>query len=521
MKLPHGLRLLLLLVLAGIVLLPITVVIQAGFVAEGERWDEVIYRPFIAASKRSWGLLLWLTAVGSILGALLGTVASVWRFPLKGFALIMLGFPLILPPFVVAIGIQSLQPFFDFSTIAWLDGQWGCFWSGLTMVLPVAVYGTMLAGSQITATEREVARMNQGTEGQFRLMFLRVFPISFACAILGSLLVIADPGAGQIMGYHGISGDVLVAFSARNDFQLAAMKAMSLLLMFSPLMVAVCWILYRKLDYKKLSFATRGNQLLEPGWAASVFMGSAYAVFCGIPIIASMVGLVRPLMKPPIEKYMEQAKEMFMESLGTTLLYGLSAGVVAILLAGAFILITGRSKRIEWGLLAGGLVLLAVPSCISSLGMVSMGTGAPESLDFLFRSQWVVGVTMGLRFVPIALLFLLVANAGIPRSLGETAITYQVPRWKRILCIHLPIRLPALVLTLLVVMILTLADVSSIALLQPPGGASFGSHLFAVMDNASEKMVASLCVVYLIVPLSLLGLLGMATLWKNLSFTNK
>jgi ABC-type Fe3+ transport system permease subunit len=503
--------------LTGVMLLPVMVIVQEGLTAEGGRWDEVIYRPFLAACGRSWGLLVWMTVVGGGIGSLLGTIASIWRFPLKGLALVMLGFPLILPPFVLAIGIQSLQSFFSFSTIVWLDGRWGCFWSGLLIIVPISVYGTILAASQITASEREVARMSQGSLMMARMILFRVIPVSFATAVLGGLLVIADPGTGQIMGYHGISGDILVAFSARNDFQLAAMKALSLLLMFSPLMLTVCWILNRRLDYRKIAFRTSGKNMIEPSWVVSVLLGGIYALLCAVPIISSMVGLVRPLMRPPTEKYMVQAKEMFIESLGTTLLYGLTSGVVAVVLAGTLLILVHKSKRLTEWLLAGGLVLLAVPSCISSLGMISMGTSAPAGLDFLFRSHWLVGLSLGIRFAPVALLFLFVANVDIPTSLGETARTYQIPKWKRLLYINLPIRLPALVLSLIAVMILTLADVSSIALLQPPGGASFGSHLFAVMDSASEKMVASLCVVYLIVPLTTLGLLGAATLWKNCS----
>jgi len=492
----------LLLILAALVLCPMIIVLQAGILAESTRWDEVIYRPFLAASLRSGILLCWLLALGGTVGWILGAIAVLWKFPLN--------------PFVVAIGIQSLQPYFAFSTITWLDGQWGSVWSGLAIVLPVTVYGTMLAGRQITTAEREVLRLTKGTKGLLWQVLLRVMPVSYACALLGSMLVIADPGAGQIMGYHGISGDILVAFSARNDFQLAAMKALALMVMFGPLMLIVCCVFYRRIDYTRLMLITRGRQLLEPKWLVSVLLGSLYAFICSVPLIAAMIGLVRPLMKPPIEKYLLLAREMFLESLGTTILYGISSGLVAVVIAVCFMLVSRNRKKMQWCLLAGGLVLLAVPSCIPSLGMVSLGSQVPAGMDFLFRSQWVVGVTLGLRFVPAAFLLLMIANTKFPISLGEVAAVHQIPLWKRVLRIHLPIRLPALLMTVLIVMILTLSDVSSIALLQPPGGASFGSHLFAVMDNASEKMVASLCVVYLSLPLTLVMLIGVITFWKNL-----
>ena len=68
---------------------------------------------------------------------------------------------------------------------------------------------------------------------------------------------------------------------------------------------------------------------------------------------------------------------------------------------------------------------------------------------------------------------------------------------------------PGLGLSVLLVGLLATADVGTVLLLQPPGETSFPLAIFTIMANAPESLVASLCLLYVLVAGGLLTLIMM------------
>jgi ABC-type Fe3+ transport system permease subunit len=233
--------------------------------------------------------------------------------------------------------------------------------------------------------------------------------------------------------------------------------------------------------------------------------GLIMVLLAGILLFPALFGLIRPLLHPPQASYLNEAKELFIESMPVTLLYGCTAGLIAG--SGAFLTVVcmPRSGKGRALLLFVCLFLFALPPSLNALGMLRIGTSAPAWLDFLFRSGWVVGVGEGLHFLPLGIVFLLVAWQRVPYSLQDAARLHGVPNLIYAFRIAAPAIIRPLVVVILVCGLLALADVTSTVLLQPPGGSSYGTHLFAIMDNSSEKLVAAFCLVYMLVPLVVFG----------------
>jgi ABC-type Fe3+ transport system permease subunit len=74
---------------------------------------------------------------------------------------------------------------------------------------------------------------------------------------------------------------------------------------------------------------------------------------------------------------------------------------------------------------------------------------------------------------------------------------HGIPLRLYLLRVVIPAVRPTLFISFLLVGLLAAADVCSTLLLQPPGETTFGGRIFAVMDNASVRLVACLCLVYL------------------------
>ena len=81
-----------------------------------------------------------------------------------------------------------------------------------------------------------------------------------------------------------------------------------------------------------------------------------------------------------------------------------------------------------------------------------------------------------------------------------------------------PMLMPTITIGLLLVMVLSAADITTTHLLQPPGKQSLPVAIFTVMANSPEGLVASLCLVYLLsVTLLLLAASQLPRCWSRRS----
>ena len=71
-----------------------------------------------------------------------------------------------------------------------------------------------------------------------------------------------------------------------------------------------------------------------------------------------------------------------------------------------------------------------------------------------------------------------------------------MPFAKYLIRVVLPYLAPAGTAALLLVALLSTADLTTVLLLHPPGASSLPLSLFTVMANARESFVASLCMTY-------------------------
>ena len=290
---------------------------------------------------------------------------------------------------------------------------------------------------------------------------------------------------------------------------IAAAKALFFLLIISPVFGLISCCLPKRIVSSR-SFAQDSRPLELSFW-----WGSGWSIvqlfICTAGTVATLTGLVRPLFKPNSMEYFQMVWARYLDSLGLTLFYGTGSAAVATVfgfLVASYFFVQKHHKlqKVTLLLLA---VCFVMPSSITALGIALSGTQLPVWSDFLFRSEWVVILTMGIRFAPIAALFYFLGYSLMPSSLSEVHHLTK-PDW-----LFFKINLQFLtlwqwgLLSFVVTSVLTLADVGAVTLVQPPGGSSFSAYFFGSMDNSPEVLVSSMCVVYMAAPLMVLGALGM------------
>jgi len=465
---------------------------------------QVFDGPFLGAVKRSLVLMGYVLGLAFGLGWPLGVLLGTYKFPGKTAGFVCLAVPLFTPTFLWAIGVSSVRPFFSYRNQQWFDGLSGSVLTCVLQVVPLVALVASAAARTLTESQTEAVRIASGAWGLLRWTARYVLPVSLCAALLGALMTLSDPGTGQIMGYHGIASEILIAFASKHDAGLAARKAIALGLVLSPVIGWLSWRMAYWADRQFLGRDLRRAEPIEPGrkrWALT----AGFLIFAVGLLFPALAGLARPLqLQAP--QHLLSAWNVLRESMAVTVFYGLCAGVVGSALGVAAGWAAGPVSLLRRLVLAASFILMAMPASLTALGILVISARLPPSFDAVTRSGWVVGVAYGIRFAPLAVVLCLHAGCQLPRSQSDAATLHGVPFWKWLLRVVLPHLRPSLMVCVLVIALLSLAEVSTTLLLQPPGQASFPARIFSVLDNISERALAALCVVYISAGATLLSL---------------
>jgi iron(III) transport system permease protein len=191
-----------------------------------------------------------------------------------------------------------------------------------------------------------------------------------------------------------------------------------------------------------------------------------------------------------------------------SLLWSLIAGLFATL----FALLIGRkaidSKWIFRLLLFLVITLWAIPSPV-------LGFGLKESIDFLLDLEetlfgWQEFLPLRtwlydqpslipvlwchiVKFFPYAIVIVLITMRSIPQHLFEAARIDGATRWVEFRLLTWPLGRNYLLLSVLVVMLFSLAEISASKLVEVPGRSTFAQELFRQMHYGTAPTVASFC----------------------------
>jgi ABC-type Fe3+ transport system permease subunit len=317
-------------------------------------------------------------------------------------------------------------------------------------------------------------------------------PPAILSALLAGVLSLSDSGAPLILGYRVASVEILTSFSALFDFSLAARQCLVLaglaLLLAAP-------VLFLGLPSLAAAVLARQTRVAVPYSHNRLRYAGAFA-----PIAVLVLGLGPPtlgLCMPAIKSPMlGRAAETIERTWGDTLFYSGGAGLVAVALGAGLAVAVGRRQRLRLAVLGTLLGLFALPPALAGIGVVQLAIKAPPELDWLTRGRFTVALVLGLRFLPIATLAMMRAVGSLSPSWGDAAQLHGVSFGRFVGRIVLPLVKQTIAVSLVLIMILATAEITTVLLLQPPGQATLPVAILTVMANSPEGLVASLCLLY-------------------------
>lgn len=424
---------------------------------------------FLSALGRSLLLAAAVAGVSLAVGWPLGVRAGFSHFPLRRALLMVLALPLLLPSFLVAIGLSMLAPRIG-GGLATL-GAFAC------LGVPLVAFASLAATMAITRSQADAARLAGGDPLVFALGRRATFPLAALAAVLAGAMTLADPGPGQIFGWHGAASELLVSFAAQHDASLATRQAWAMAAISALLAMPLAWRLA-----PEIAAGLSARDVARPVLSRSPAVAWWLAGVASLVALVPLAGLLRPLFARawPITRAWGEVER----TAADTMLYAALAAGVAVGVAFALAAVAGRAPWRRRILVAIALALLALPPALPALWLIPWSSPAA------------LGAALALRGLPIALLLALRAVGSMPVSWSEAAHVHGISSARFIVRIAVPWcarwGLPAAALSAM----LATAEIGTVLLLHPPGRGTLPLAIFTIMANAPEALVAMLCLFY-------------------------
>jgi ABC-type Fe3+ transport system permease subunit len=424
---------------------------------------------FFLALARSLAQAALAGGVSLAIGWPAGVAAGLWEFPARRALILITTLPLLLPSFLIAIGLSLL----------WrgLDGLAAAVWAFACFGVPLVFITTLAAMRAVTHGQADAARLAGGERLLFHLSLRGTRPVAALASVLAAVLTLADVGPGQIFGWHGAASELLISFAARYDRVLATHQALAITIVAA----AVTWpLVWRLAPLLMTSLLGRDTTPLTRHRMTSVCPALAAVVF--VFVICPMAGLLRPLVGH--EWPLARAWSEVTRTTGSTVLYASLAAMLSVSLGFAVAALARRRRHLQQLVVTVALALFSLPPVIIALWLLPLS------------SRFTVGVALALRCLPIALLFGLRAFGVMPQSWNDAAKVHRVPRATIIARVFVPWLARWAVPAGLLAALLATAEVGIVLMLHPPGHGTLPLAIFTIMANAPEALVATLCLLY-------------------------
>ena len=509
----------LLFVLVGGVL-PLAVMIVASL-RQGDSWSVTHYLETLS-TERQWLLLgrsLVLSSLVSVAATVIGVAVAlmVERTDMPGSRLIvgLLALPLVLPPYVVAVGwfeVLGRQGYLSAlagdAIAAWtshrLFGLPGCLLAltGSYIAVPLLVTMAYLRG--VNASLEEAGRLVRPPFAVLRRLTLPlVQPGLFLAVILVFLLTLGELGVTTFLRYDVFPVSTLVQFSAFYDFGAAAATCTPLVL------VTVALVLSERAGLGKRAFAFRPAQksrmIIRLGRHRWLVFGASLFAAAGLVLapLAGVMGTGSRLSSLRLAWYHGAAswsRSLAFAAIAATLIT--AAGFVLGIYQARE---TGRLSRLLDALL---LFLFTIPGTVIGIGLISVWNR--PLTQWVYASPALLVLGLGVQYLALSSRMVVAGSRQVPASLEEAGAIAGASWWRIQTRIVAPLLFPVLVTVWATSFIFSARDVSLPLLLAPPGQDTLTSRTLTLAANAPPGMTAGLCVLTIalaVIPIALL-LLG-------------
>jgi iron(III) transport system permease protein len=510
------------LALAVVGLLPLVAMVVTSVFVDG-KLTLATYTKLLSNPLQYWIALghsltlATLTAVcATALGVALGLLFGKTDLPFRRTLTVLLGIPLLLPPYVLAIcwfnllasdGLLAQAAPVQLAGLLSraLYGLPGCWWVMVSALTPAVMILTLVYLRAVNPRLEEAGRLvTRWPAVLYRVTLPLVLPGILFGGLLVFLLTLGEVGVPMFLRYPVYAVETLTQFSAFYDFGAATAAAMPLLLV--TLLMLTLERRFLRAKVHNLRPSTPGRRMLRVPlgrWRIPIFLvvsllGSVMVV---LPITALAVTSLAPFAYG-------DAWRQGAGSLGRSLALA-AAGATLLAVLGFFCgyLIRTRALGLWRALDTLTLLLFTLPGTVIGMGLIALWNRPGTA--FMYASTTMVIFAYVAQYTALTSRITLATLANRPQSLEEAAQIAGAPWLARIGYIVVPAALPGVIAGWLIGFIFCVRDLGASMLVYPAGQETFSVRIFTLMANGTPSLISALCVMLVIVALSALGLLGL------------
>lgn len=430
--------------------------------------------------------LLWntvrLTVVVTALCAVIGT-ATAWcvertNLPVRRLWAVLVVVPLAIPDFVTSFGWTSLSTH--------ITG-----FRGAVVVMTLAVYPLVylpVAASLRSAdpAQEEMARsLGIGrwqtfwrvTIGQARLAI-------YGGCLLVALVILAEYGAFEILGYHTFTTEVFTEF---RSFDLAGACALSLVLVAISIVLVGGDLRLRSRGQvaRTASSAQRLGVRHDLGRAKlPVLLGflALVGLAIGVPVGSAIYWMVQ-------NRHPSISGVSLVSATGHTALYAAGAGAVATIAALPLALLSVRHPgRLSGVLERSTLLVLAMPGVVIALALSYFVSR--YAYGVLYQSAWLLTLAYAILFFPLALVAVRASVVRAPASLEDVGRSLGRGRTAVLVRVTLPLLAPGLAAAFCLVFLSVVTELTATLILIPTGVQTLSTQFWVYQKNLSYSQAA-------------------------------
>lgn len=518
--------------------IPVLTIASFIFDASGENWQHL--KDTVLAEYLMNSAIL---VLGVSLGTLSMGVSTAWltalcQFPGKKILVWLLLLPLAMPAYIIAYTYTGM---FDFAgpVQTWIREitGWGygdyyfpevrSLWGAMSMLsLVLYPYVYLLARAAFLEQSICVLEVSRTLGCGAWCSFYRVaLPLARPAIVAGLSLALmetlADYGTVSYFGLGVFTTGIFRTWFGLGD-SVAAAKLASLLLLFVFTLVVV-----ERLSRKQARYHHTSNKYSQlPEYRLSGYKAIVALVMCSLPVIFGFMLPAAQLGYWAIQTYEEMVDESFLTLTLHTVLLGLSAAVLAVLLA--LFLAYGKrllATRMVKASIRVAAIGYAIPGTVIAVGIIIPFAWVDNRIDDFMRAQFDISTGLILsgtlfavmfaymvRFLAVSLQTVESGLGKIKPSMDDAARSLGYRPRETLLKVHMPLMKGSLLTALLIVFVDVMKELPATLILRP---FNFNTLAVRAFELASDERLADSSTAALMIVV--VGLLPVIYLSRSIS----
>ena len=461
---------------------------------ESASFDTILQNvPLWKLFMKSFWLSLCVTASATFFGVVFAILLTRSDLPLKGILLFMFLLPLLLPPFVETYALAAL---FGKSFYSW----WGMWLAQTLLYMPIMFLGTLFLFRTIDVRLEEAALMHTSYLQVLKNITLPLLAPSLALlSIVVFFFSFGNYGVANILRYDTFVLRVFREYAAFYDFDGAFAHAVLILLLVMLFFFVEKILFSEKYNASQQFFSKRSIVLLplgKFGYVLSSLLGTV-AFFL----------VLQPFLQLFFHSFSLQiyhrAWLLAYASLARSFVYA-AVGAAGIAFFGFLLAYAVKEFRYIRFVDTVSMMFFALPSIVIAMALTLFFNN--ETLEFVYTSSAMLFLGYLVKYTAIGIRNALAALKRFDRRYEEIAALFGASWFSRMRYIVFPMHKTTLAVSFFILFCFLFRESDMTMMLYPPSQESFNVLLLTLMANASDTLVAALCV------LSFLSTFGVAVL---------